>query len=120
TDYRENIFSSIWLGKVKSLKLYGYAINLLPKLKLHEDNVLGGLWLDNVLGGLWLDKEFGECVSSILRAKDNSIWPWKVKSLKLEHHAINLLPKLWLHEDNVMEKFELDAEIGEYVFSIIS
>ncbi|OIR57403.1 MAG: uncharacterized protein A8A55_1836 [Amphiamblys sp. WSBS2006] len=101
---------SIWLGKVKNLRLERCAINLLPKLRLHEDSEIQELYLDT---------EFGEYVFSILGAEDNSIWLGKVKSLKLEHHAINLLPKLWLHEDSEMEELKLDAEFGEHVSEIL-
>ncbi|OIR56111.1 MAG: uncharacterized protein A8A55_3143, partial [Amphiamblys sp. WSBS2006] len=105
--------SSIWLGKVKNLRLERHAINLLPKLKLHEDNVLEEVF--------WLDAELGEHVSSILAAKDSSIWLGKVRKLRLERHAINLLPKLKLHEDNVLEEeFSLDAELREHVSSILA
>ncbi|OIR55789.1 MAG: uncharacterized protein A8A55_3465, partial [Amphiamblys sp. WSBS2006] len=105
--YREYVSSilgagdrSIWLGKVKkSLRLALYAISILPKLRLHEDNVMEWLYL-----GVW-GREY---VSEILVKKDSSIWLGKVKSLTLKGHAVNLLPKLKLHEDNVMANFSLD------------
>ncbi|OIR57115.1 MAG: uncharacterized protein A8A55_2131, partial [Amphiamblys sp. WSBS2006] len=104
--------SSIWLGKVRKLRLERHAINLLPKLKLHEDNVLEEEF--------WLDAELGEHVSSILGTGNGTIWLGKVKSLKLNHFAVNLLPLLKLHEDSVMEEFGLDAKKEEYVSSILS
>ncbi|OIR55935.1 MAG: uncharacterized protein A8A55_3319, partial [Amphiamblys sp. WSBS2006] len=101
--------SSIWLGKVKSLTLKGHAVNLLPKLKLHEDNVMEWLYLD-----VW----GRECVSGIFGAEYSSIWLGKVKSLKLYGYAINLLPKLKLHEDNVMDVC-LSVWGREYVSEIL-
>ncbi|OIR55931.1 MAG: uncharacterized protein A8A55_3323, partial [Amphiamblys sp. WSBS2006] len=101
---------SIWLGRVKSLRLDSYAINLLPKLRLHEDNVMEWLYLD-----AW-EREH---ISEILVKKDNSIWLRKVKSLTLKGHAVNLLPKLRLHEDSEIEKFYLDTESGGDVSFIL-
>ncbi|OIR56205.1 MAG: uncharacterized protein A8A55_3049, partial [Amphiamblys sp. WSBS2006] len=103
--------NSIWLGKMKNIRLERLAIKILPKLRLHEDSEIEEFYLDT---------EFGGDVSGILGAGNRSIWLGKVKSLKLKRYAIKILPKLRLHEDNVMEKFELDAEIEEYVFSIPS
>ncbi|OIR56230.1 MAG: uncharacterized protein A8A55_3024 [Amphiamblys sp. WSBS2006] len=73
------------------------AVNILPKLMLHEDSVMEEFELD-------ADK--GEFVSEILRAKD-SVWLGRVKSLRLEQYAINILPKLKLHENNVMDTLEI-------------
>ncbi|OIR56612.1 MAG: uncharacterized protein A8A55_2640, partial [Amphiamblys sp. WSBS2006] len=101
---------TIWLGKVKSLRLERYAVNILPKLKLHEDNVMEELQLDAWEGG---------DISETLGAKDNSIWLGRVKSLMLEWHTINLLPLLWLHEDSVLEELRLGADRGEYVSEIL-
>ncbi|OIR57404.1 MAG: uncharacterized protein A8A55_1837 [Amphiamblys sp. WSBS2006] len=112
--FRENVAripdKSIWLGKVKSLKLEKHAINLLPKLKLHEDSEIEELLLD---------AELGEYVSSILHAKEKSIWLGRVKSLGLKRYAANILPKLWLHEDNAMEELYLSALEEEHVSSIL-
>ncbi|OIR56163.1 MAG: uncharacterized protein A8A55_3091 [Amphiamblys sp. WSBS2006] len=99
---------SIWLGKVKSLKLKHCAVNLLPKLKLHEDNVMD-VWLS----GWW----YGD-ISEILVKKDRTICVGRVKSLSLEFYAISILPKLKLHEDNVMEYFWLYAKEEIYVSKI--
>ncbi|OIR56454.1 MAG: uncharacterized protein A8A55_2799 [Amphiamblys sp. WSBS2006] len=50
TRFMENIAeipnNRIKLGKVNSLVLWNYAINILPKLILHEENVMGNLTLD--------------------------------------------------------------------------
>ncbi|OIR57406.1 MAG: uncharacterized protein A8A55_1833 [Amphiamblys sp. WSBS2006] len=84
---------TIWLGRVESLVLYGYAANILPKVNLQ----------DSEIKELYLSAGRRECVSETLVAKDNSIWIGKVKSLKLERHAIKILPKLWLHKDNMID-----------------
>ncbi|OIR55747.1 MAG: uncharacterized protein A8A55_3507, partial [Amphiamblys sp. WSBS2006] len=99
--------NSIWFGKVKRLMLRGYAINALPKLVLHKENVM------EVFS---LSAEKREYVSEIIHADNNSIWFGKVKILVLRGYAINALPKLVLHKENVMEEFSLDASwIKEYV-----
>ncbi|OIR56613.1 MAG: uncharacterized protein A8A55_2639 [Amphiamblys sp. WSBS2006] len=102
--------NSIWLGKVKNLRLEKHAVNILSKLKLDKDNVMGNLSLD---------VELGEDVSYILAAEDRSIWVGRVKSLKLERYAINLLPKLWLHDDNVMEWLYLSEWLERYISYIL-
>ncbi|OIR56019.1 MAG: uncharacterized protein A8A55_3233, partial [Amphiamblys sp. WSBS2006] len=102
--------NSIWLGKVNNLELELFAINILPKLKLHGANVMEEFSLS-------ADKE--EYVSEAIRAKNSTIWLGKMKKLDLELFAINILPKLVLHEENEMEEFCLSAEKKEYVSEII-
>ncbi|OIR55655.1 MAG: uncharacterized protein A8A55_3599, partial [Amphiamblys sp. WSBS2006] len=88
---------SIWLGKVKSLRLERHAVRILPKLRLHEDSVMEELRLS---------ADTRECVSEILGAED-IVCVWRVKNLRLERHAIKILPKLRLHEDNVLDSLEI-------------
>ncbi|OIR56167.1 MAG: uncharacterized protein A8A55_3088, partial [Amphiamblys sp. WSBS2006] len=102
--------NNVLLGKVKRLELRDYTINILPKLVLHEENVMERFHLN-------ADKK--EYVSEIIFAKNNSIWFGKVKKLELKLFAINILSKLVLHKDNVMEEFRLDADKKEYVSEII-
>ncbi|OIR57723.1 MAG: uncharacterized protein A8A55_1510 [Amphiamblys sp. WSBS2006] len=85
---------------VKKLELMGYAITILPSMMLHKENEMEVFCLDT-------DKT--EEVFEILREKDNSIWLGKVEKMELLGHAINILPKLRLHEENVMEEFLLDT-----------
>ncbi|OIR56012.1 MAG: uncharacterized protein A8A55_3241, partial [Amphiamblys sp. WSBS2006] len=101
--------SSIWLGKVKKMELFRYAINVLPKLQLHEENVMDEFCLsaDRI-----------EYVSEAILA-ENNIWLGKVNKLDLKLFAINILPKLKLHEENVMEEFSLSVEKEEYVSEVI-
>ncbi|OIR57756.1 MAG: uncharacterized protein A8A55_1474 [Amphiamblys sp. WSBS2006] len=91
---------SIWLGKVKSLKLEWYGTGIFRKLRIHEENLMEEL-------ELWADK--AENISGILKEENNSLWVGKVKSLKLGHYAVGILPKLSLHGENVMEVLELRA-----------
>ncbi|OIR55829.1 MAG: uncharacterized protein A8A55_3425, partial [Amphiamblys sp. WSBS2006] len=102
--------SSIWLGKVKKMELFRYAINVLPKLQLHEENVMDEFCLsaDRI-----------EYVSEAILAENNNIWLGKVNKLDLKLFAINILPKLKLHEENVMEEFSLSAEKEEYASEAI-
>ncbi|OIR55805.1 MAG: uncharacterized protein A8A55_3449, partial [Amphiamblys sp. WSBS2006] len=102
--------NSIKLGKVKRLWLWFYAINILPKLKLHGENVMEEFCLS---AG---EKEHA---SEAICAENNSICLGKVKKLELELFAINILPKLVLHEENEMEEFSLSAGEKEYVSEVI-
>ncbi|OIR57137.1 MAG: uncharacterized protein A8A55_2109 [Amphiamblys sp. WSBS2006] len=102
--------NSIKLGKVKKLELWKRSINILPKLSLHEENEMEVLSLNT---------EKMEYVSDIIKTKNNSIKLGKIKSLELKSFAVNILPKLSLHKDNVMEKFHLSAEKTEHVSEVI-
>ncbi|OIR57364.1 MAG: uncharacterized protein A8A55_1876 [Amphiamblys sp. WSBS2006] len=103
--------NSIWFGKVKKLKLSGYAVNALPKLVLHKENVMEEFSLD----ASWI-KEY---VFEIKKIKDGSVLLGKVKKLELYGYAINVLPKLVLHKENVMEEFRLEVAKEEHVSEII-
>ncbi|OIR56674.1 MAG: uncharacterized protein A8A55_2578, partial [Amphiamblys sp. WSBS2006] len=103
--------NSICIGKVKKLELELFAINILPKMKLHEENKMDRFSLS-------ADKE--EYVSEIIRVGNNTIWLGKVKSLELSGHSVNTLPKLRLHEENVMEDLVLNAPELEHVSEITS
>ncbi|OIR57016.1 MAG: uncharacterized protein A8A55_2234 [Amphiamblys sp. WSBS2006] len=92
--------NSIWIGKVGKLRLGGYAVGILPKLRIHEENVMEEL-------GLYADKT--KHLTEILKAENNSIWVGKVKGLGLGRYAIEILPKLRIHEENVMEELSLDV-----------
>ncbi|OIR57720.1 MAG: uncharacterized protein A8A55_1507, partial [Amphiamblys sp. WSBS2006] len=114
TRFLENIAripnNSIKLGKVKNLKLESYAIHILLKLKLHEENEMEEFSLN---------AEKKEYVSEVIRAENNTIWLGKVKNLRLKSFAIRILPKLVLHEENEMEVFHLSAGEKEYVSEVI-
>ncbi|OIR55723.1 MAG: uncharacterized protein A8A55_3529, partial [Amphiamblys sp. WSBS2006] len=97
--------SSLWIGSVKGLDLRGYAVELFPKLRFHEENVMKKLVLNT-------DKD--EHIAGILQMENNSIWVGKVESLELCWYAVGILPKLRTHDENVMEKLILKAYEGEY------
>ncbi|OIR56880.1 MAG: uncharacterized protein A8A55_2369, partial [Amphiamblys sp. WSBS2006] len=101
---------SIWVGKVEMLGLFGYAVEILPKLRIHGENVMEEF-------GLWT--QYPENIAEILRMKNNSIWIGKVKKLELYNYAIEILPKLGIHEENVMEELELDAYWAECIVEIL-
>ncbi|OIR56879.1 MAG: uncharacterized protein A8A55_2367, partial [Amphiamblys sp. WSBS2006] len=102
--------NSIWVGKVKRLQLIGYVVGILPKLRMHEENVMELLVF-------YADKT--EHIPEILKTENNSIWVGKVKRLEISRHALGILPKLRMHEDNVMEVLELDADRPEDVAEIL-
>ncbi|OIR55581.1 MAG: uncharacterized protein A8A55_3673, partial [Amphiamblys sp. WSBS2006] len=95
---------------VRKLELRDYAVNALPKLVLHKENLMGEFSLEAA-------KE--EYVSEIIHADNNSIWFGKMKRLVLRGYAINVLPKLVLHKENIMEEFSLEVAKEEYVSEII-
>ncbi|OIR55984.1 MAG: uncharacterized protein A8A55_3268, partial [Amphiamblys sp. WSBS2006] len=64
--------NSICIGKVKRLELFNYAINVLTKLVLHEENEMEEFHLS-------AEKE--EYVSEVIHAENNSICIGKVKKL---------------------------------------
>ncbi|OIR56222.1 MAG: uncharacterized protein A8A55_3030 [Amphiamblys sp. WSBS2006] len=117
SDKDESIFeailtknNSICLGKVKNLELELFAINILPKLKLHEENEMEEFSLN---------AEKDESIFEAILTKNNSICLGKVNNLELKLLAISILPKLKLHEENEMEEFSLSAGEKEYVSEVI-
>ncbi|OIR56524.1 MAG: uncharacterized protein A8A55_2729 [Amphiamblys sp. WSBS2006] len=98
--------NSIWVGKVKKLNLGGYAVGILPKLRIHEENVMKEfrLWIDNPA-----------YTTRVLKEENNSLWIGKVEKLSLGGYAVGILPKLRIHEENVMEKLVLSADNTEHL-----
>ncbi|OIR57067.1 MAG: uncharacterized protein A8A55_2177 [Amphiamblys sp. WSBS2006] len=103
--------NSIWVGRVENLRLGWYAADILPKLRFHKENVMEGL-------------EFiapeARHISRTLEMKKKSIWIGRVKDLFLSHYAIEILPKLRLHEDNEMEKLVLNTDKDEHIAGILA
>ncbi|OIR56387.1 MAG: uncharacterized protein A8A55_2865 [Amphiamblys sp. WSBS2006] len=92
---------SIWMGKVLNLKLYDYAVSLLAKLRFHDNNAMDELFLradnpENIIG--------------ISQTTDRSIWIGKVKELYVYYFGIEILPKLKIHEKNMMKEFWVIAK----------
>ncbi|OIR56821.1 MAG: uncharacterized protein A8A55_2428 [Amphiamblys sp. WSBS2006] len=102
--------NSVWMGKVKTLKLGGYAIQILPKLRIHGENEVEEL-------ELYAQQK--EIVAEILRIESSSIWVGKVKRLVLRGYGVGILPKLKLHQENMMELFLLNAQIPENITEIL-
>ncbi|OIR57752.1 MAG: uncharacterized protein A8A55_1472 [Amphiamblys sp. WSBS2006] len=102
--------NSILVGKVKKLDLHEYALGILLKLKLHEENEVEELEL-----GI----DYPENVIEILKEENNSIWVGKVKRLGLSHYAVEILPKLRIYGENVVEEFKLDGSYKTYYITEI-
>ncbi|OIR56352.1 MAG: uncharacterized protein A8A55_2904, partial [Amphiamblys sp. WSBS2006] len=102
--------SSIWVGKVKNLVLLEYAIEILPKLKFHEEIEIEELLLSAYSSGQ---------ISRILEAKDNSLWVGRVKELYLSGYTMEILPKLRFHEENVIEGLLLSAYCSGQISRIL-
>ncbi|OIR56143.1 MAG: uncharacterized protein A8A55_3111, partial [Amphiamblys sp. WSBS2006] len=88
------------LDPMRKLVLRDYTANVLHKLSLYNDNVMEEFYLRT-------DKK--EHVAEIIRGKNKNIWLGKVKKLVLRDYTVNVLPKLVLHGDNVLEVLRLDA-----------
>ncbi|OIR57755.1 MAG: uncharacterized protein A8A55_1477 [Amphiamblys sp. WSBS2006] len=101
---------SIWIGKMKVLKLKWYAAEILPKIRIHEENEMEEFGLDI---------ESPEQIAGILKAENNSIWIGKMKMLELEKHAVEILPKLRIHEENVMDELSLEACFSGQIIRIL-
>ncbi|OIR56063.1 MAG: uncharacterized protein A8A55_3192, partial [Amphiamblys sp. WSBS2006] len=82
------------LGRIKRLCLYRNAVELLPMLKIHEDNKMDMLTLccDTL-------SELGS-----LLERENKIFIGSVKEVWLGGHAINLLTKIETQKGNKMKK----------------
>ncbi|OIR56500.1 MAG: uncharacterized protein A8A55_2753, partial [Amphiamblys sp. WSBS2006] len=98
---------SICVGKVKKLVLGMFAVEILPKLGIHEENVMVVL---NLRG---IDRP--EHITEILKTKDKSIWVGKVRKISLEGYSVGILPKLRMHEENVMEEFGFSADYPKQI-----
>ncbi|OIR55750.1 MAG: uncharacterized protein A8A55_3503, partial [Amphiamblys sp. WSBS2006] len=92
---------SIWIGKVRKINLIGYAVNILSKLRIHEENEME--WL-------WLHAPTGDNITEIHKIENSSIWIGRVKKLELGDYAVNILPKLRIHEENEMEWLVLEVD----------
>ncbi|OIR56882.1 MAG: uncharacterized protein A8A55_2368, partial [Amphiamblys sp. WSBS2006] len=77
--------NSIWVGKVKLLKLEWYAVGILLKLRMHEKNVMEELWLN----AYEVDQ-----ITEILKTENKSVWVGKVRKISLEGHAGEIKGKL--------------------------
>ncbi|OIR55900.1 MAG: uncharacterized protein A8A55_3353, partial [Amphiamblys sp. WSBS2006] len=76
-----------------------HAVNLLPKLILPEDNIVEKLFLNG---------SAMRQLTEILQ-QDKKIWLGKIKNIELENSAVDILFKLRLPEDNVLEMLEVYA-----------
>ncbi|OIR56085.1 MAG: uncharacterized protein A8A55_3169, partial [Amphiamblys sp. WSBS2006] len=102
--------NSIWVGKVRVLKLGWYAVGILPKLIIHDENELEELYLDS---------DNPKHIAGILRTENNSIWVGKVKTLRLKKHAIQILPKLGIHNENELEELSLYADNPKHITGML-
>ncbi|OIR55676.1 MAG: uncharacterized protein A8A55_3578, partial [Amphiamblys sp. WSBS2006] len=91
-------------------KLTGYAVGILPKLRIHGESVMEELRLK---------AKHPEYITEILKEERNSIWVGKVKELDLGEFTANIFPKLRLHEENVMEKLRLSVYTPECIAEIL-
>ncbi|OIR56628.1 MAG: uncharacterized protein A8A55_2625 [Amphiamblys sp. WSBS2006] len=95
---------SIWIGAVERIRLGGYAVCILPKIKIGKENET-----DTIVLSAGSEKH----VKEVLSVDDKSIWLGRVNSLKLRHYALGVLPKLRVHRHNYITEVVLSATSKE-------
>ncbi|OIR55628.1 MAG: uncharacterized protein A8A55_3627, partial [Amphiamblys sp. WSBS2006] len=103
TEILEMEDNSILVGKVKQLDLGGDAIEIIPKLAFHREDVMEELVLNTF--------DPGE-ITNIFNTENKNILvsAAKVKKLKLSRFAVRILPELVFHGENVVEELVLDVD----------
>ncbi|OIR57259.1 MAG: uncharacterized protein A8A55_1976 [Amphiamblys sp. WSBS2006] len=96
------------IGRVKGIRLREYAVRVVTKTGVNENNGVEELSLS-------ASKE--EHVAITL-AKDQSIYVGRVKKLELRYYAVIILPAFRIHKDNTMEEFVLVGR-GEHLYKIL-
>ncbi|OIR57057.1 MAG: uncharacterized protein A8A55_2188 [Amphiamblys sp. WSBS2006] len=98
--------NSIKLGKVRKLVLQGFAINALPKLVLHGEDDIEELVISNV---------GRRCCFEPVFSFDIDFRSWKLKKLKIENSAIDVL-KIRNGKGCVLDRFEFVPRKEESLF----
>ncbi|OIR56574.1 MAG: uncharacterized protein A8A55_2679 [Amphiamblys sp. WSBS2006] len=88
------------VGKVLNMRLYQHAINILPFLKIHEENEAASV----VLAAYWEGD-----IAKILEEEKRSVRIGKTKTLRILSYAVNVLPVLRIDRESSMDLFELEA-----------
>ncbi|OIR56324.1 MAG: uncharacterized protein A8A55_2930 [Amphiamblys sp. WSBS2006] len=101
---------SIFVGNPEKIKLYKCAVNILHKLKFHEDNKTLSLVL-------YAARE--EHITAILGTENESIFVGNPKEIILNYYAVNILSKLALHSDNRTLSLVLYAAREEHITAIL-
>lgn len=110
-EYIEEILKcknkSILIGKLKSLLLKEYAINILPKLDFHKDNEMNTLVLHK--------NEKKEHIEEVMKCEKKSIFLGKIKELELQDYSVNILSKIFFPLNNEMDLFFCNVRKKEYI-----
>ncbi|OIR56664.1 MAG: uncharacterized protein A8A55_2587 [Amphiamblys sp. WSBS2006] len=96
------------VGGVKSIKAYGYAVCVLPRMEIHRDTGIEYLKMET-------EKEEG--TAGLLR-KEKAFYLGRVRELLLSEGAVNVLPKMKLCPDNEMDWLVLRADRKEHVATV--
>ncbi|OIR57481.1 MAG: uncharacterized protein A8A55_1757 [Amphiamblys sp. WSBS2006] len=82
---RTDSSGGVWIGKVKTLRLEGYAVKILLRLGIHGENEMEELTL-------------GACcrehIAEILGTGKKSVWIGKVKKINLDRHTSEIKDRL--------------------------
>ncbi|OIR58115.1 MAG: uncharacterized protein A8A55_1104 [Amphiamblys sp. WSBS2006] len=105
---------SISIGKPKKIMLFGYAVDLLPKLKIGEENETEVLLLDAT------EREQVEYTLGFTHDKKEKICVGKVSHMEIYSWAANLVPRLKISEEMMMKRFILIVERKEHIKYILS
>ncbi|OIR56839.1 MAG: uncharacterized protein A8A55_2411 [Amphiamblys sp. WSBS2006] len=98
--------NSIRIGGIKKMKLAGYAVDIITKINIPEDNVLEELQLASYKR---------KHLKKTLRTKTRSIRTGRLLHLSLKGYAACILPKLDTPKDNIIELLFIQSEYMKYV-----
>ncbi|OIR57746.1 MAG: uncharacterized protein A8A55_1485 [Amphiamblys sp. WSBS2006] len=100
----------VFVWRVKTIDLEGYAVSILPKLIIHKDNMIERLSLN-------ASEE--EHVAAVLE-QDPTVCVGRVKRMDLGHYAVSILPKLRTHENSGAKSLGLRASRKEHVAAVLT
>ncbi|OIR56931.1 MAG: uncharacterized protein A8A55_2314 [Amphiamblys sp. WSBS2006] len=92
---------TIYVGRVKEMLLAGYAVNVLTKIKIKEYGEVETLVLV-------ADKE-GHVTATLTREQTFCVGSGRVKNISLGSYAVNVLARIEISEDCLLENFFVDA-----------
>ncbi|OIR56922.1 MAG: uncharacterized protein A8A55_2323 [Amphiamblys sp. WSBS2006] len=101
---------SIRVRRLESLSLFENGTAILPKLNIPEDNVM------EYFSSSSYEKEN---ITEILREKNNSIVMGRIKKIELTAYSVNILQKINIPEDNVIEHLQLSSYERKHLEGII-
>ncbi|OIR56087.1 MAG: uncharacterized protein A8A55_3167, partial [Amphiamblys sp. WSBS2006] len=96
------------VGRVRGMGFNGYAVRILPKLRIHKDFAVERLWVD---------ASRNEHVAAVLK-QDQVFFDGGLRSIWLKDYGVSILPEL-SHEDCEVEYLRLHAKEKEHVAAVL-